>query len=246
MRQTLKLLLLLLLFSSCKKEFINNTYVRQVYSTTNYSMNDVHFPSENIGFVVGRECLILKTIDGGNSWEVISPDTGINNYSSVFFKDENTGLIIRNGSDTIFTSNGGKSWKKNANATQDSLKARYKFMHPAADKFFTDSLTGYQFNFGNLNENGMVYKTTDDGKNWSHNFTGQKNDIKDVDFVDGLHGIGIGDRTIITTSDAGNTWKIIRDEKGISPPTLNKISMVSVSLSFGISKTEIYKISNPK
>ncbi|MBS4035826.1 MAG: T9SS type A sorting domain-containing protein [Ignavibacterium sp.] len=82
-------------------------------TTTQDIFNAIHFSDVNNGWAVGRNGLILKTTNGGNSWA----NTGITsayNSNTVFFLNANTGWIgtarDREAPKVLYTTNGGSSW----------------------------------------------------------------------------------------------------------------------------------------
>ena len=107
---------------------------------------------------------LLKTSDGGTSWQQVTLPAGQLNYS--FFISALTGWVnIINGSrySIYFTSNGGTNWVEKNNP--DILPVSFKKM-----KFINDS-TGFA-----ITDSFTVFKTTDAGKIWEplprdNNFT---------------------------------------------------------------------------
>ncbi len=67
------------------------------FSFNNTSFEDVKFINSQIGFVIGYKYtsgyngIILKTIDGGDSWRVVL-ETGINLPQAIDFTDGNVWL----------------------------------------------------------------------------------------------------------------------------------------------------------
>ena len=59
---------------------------------TNY-LNDVFFIDKNTGWAVGDVGAIIKTIDGGKSWESQICPSNLALYG-VSFQDENHGIIV--------------------------------------------------------------------------------------------------------------------------------------------------------
>jgi len=61
-----------------------------------FNLHQVEFCSETIGFIIGSSNeYILKTIDGGNSWQIINYPTGLENLSleEMQFVNETTGFV---------------------------------------------------------------------------------------------------------------------------------------------------------
>ena len=79
----------------------------------------VDFPSDKVGYAVGYIGLsdaapyIIKTIDGGENWEVLSFPSIFGRLLDVAFLDESTGYVIGQFSETssiAITNDGGESW----------------------------------------------------------------------------------------------------------------------------------------
>lgn len=83
-------------------------------SGTVESLDAIHFIDENTGWIVGgaltsQKAPMLKTTDGGSSWQELSYDFNAVNLRDIFFVDENIGWVIKN--DSIFRStDGGETW----------------------------------------------------------------------------------------------------------------------------------------
>lgn len=75
----------------------------------------IHFPTKEVGYAVGNQGLIVKTINSGHSWQVVQQIRGAfqrrYHFADVVFVDEEKGYVV---GDHIFqiTQNGGTTWKK--------------------------------------------------------------------------------------------------------------------------------------
>lgn len=79
-------------------------------------MNAIDFPSNNVGYIVGEDTTLLKSIDGGQTWQEL-PTTGINittgfddNFTDIDFVDENVGFLVAGYSGIYATTDGGQTW----------------------------------------------------------------------------------------------------------------------------------------
>lgn len=77
---------------------------------------DISFPNSQTGYIVGWQGSILKTTDGGHSWQKqqaanqgFQPQVKL---EAVDFIDENTGAIVGSNGTVYITNNGGRQWKK--------------------------------------------------------------------------------------------------------------------------------------
>jgi photosystem II stability/assembly factor-like uncharacterized protein len=64
------------------------------------------FPSSSIGYAVGNLGTIIKTMNGGTNWSVLSSGTQYD-LSSVYFIDANTGYVAGSGGTILATIDGG-------------------------------------------------------------------------------------------------------------------------------------------
>lgn len=80
----------------------------------------LHFLTEKIGFACGASGTILRTDDGGATWQTLrdghSKWVSDSPFRSIFFRDEKNGFVV--GDDGLFwrTADGGKSWLEIENA----------------------------------------------------------------------------------------------------------------------------------
>jgi hypothetical protein len=88
---------------------------------------------------------ILKTTDGGISWNSQTSGTGTL-LNSVYFLDEDTGWVVGSGGTILKTINGGATWETQSSGAQHSLSSIY----------FIDNNTGWTVGGG-----GTILKTND-------------------------------------------------------------------------------------
>jgi photosystem II stability/assembly factor-like uncharacterized protein len=78
---------------------------------TTEDLNEVQFISNNIGFIAGNKVL-LKTINGGDTWTKIRESSSVN-FTSIHFENENLGYAGGNDQNYAYlykTTDGGLSW----------------------------------------------------------------------------------------------------------------------------------------
>jgi photosystem II stability/assembly factor-like uncharacterized protein len=165
------------------------------YPTLN-NLIDAHFVSEQEGWVVGTDGLIMYTEDGGNSWDIqhSDPDESI---WSIFFIDDNEGWAV--GWSSIYhTTNAGNTWEE---------QNRPPVLGDLTDVYFVNRDTGWI-----VGTYKIVLKTTDGGDNWTkimNTLAGDKC-FYSVSFTNELHGCAVGgqmtgvyDGFIMVTNDGG-------------------------------------------
>lgn len=158
------------------------------------TLNAIHFYDENIGQVVGHGGKILRTLDGGNTWEyIISPSWS--NFSDVYMHSPD---------ETILTSFGAFS----DGGIFQSKTNWYEFEHVEIT-FAARSICFINQNIGFIAGYGIVQKTEDNGKTWS--VLDIRNDyFFDIDFPSENVGYVCGwEGGIYKTTNQGATWKTV-------------------------------------
>jgi len=204
-------------------------------STGRRDIYEMSFPNSNVGYACGTGGLIMKTTNGGSTWNILSsPTTQILWY--VHFLDADTGYICGNASTLYKTTNGGASWNQTTLSASTTLYKIYFFNNqigyigtgsatPGRLLKTTDygatwnSVTSYiatgvvrGIYFLDLNtgfvtdQNYAVSKTTDGGATWNTQDLGTGT-LYEVKFFDNNNGAMVGaDGQVFVTSDIGTTW----------------------------------------
>jgi len=126
----------------------------QVSSPTTENLNDVFFPSSQIGYAIGAKGTVLQTLNGGSLWSVTQADTTVD-FNSVQFINDSVGYICGtsslNGVGKFFkTTDSGSSWNLIFSDT-GYMKTVY---------FINDSV-------GFCSSYLKLFKTTNAGNNWT-------------------------------------------------------------------------------
>src|SRR3990172_1852344 len=85
------------------------------------SLTAVTFIDANIGFSVGYTGTILRTTDGGNTWESQSSGT-INHLCGISFTDSNIGTTVGWNGTILKTTDSGNSWISQLSGTSENLR----------------------------------------------------------------------------------------------------------------------------
>ncbi|MDP2722061.1 MAG: YCF48-related protein [Bacteroidales bacterium] len=206
MKKTI-LLFFLLTFYSISFSQDEWTYIHP--NPTLNQLADIHFNSENEGWIVGPDGLIMYTQDGGVNW-ITQHSNPAESFFSIFFIDDNEGWVV--GWKKIYhTINKGATWEEQENP--DII-----YSGSLMDVFFLNHDIGWI-----VGSNKTIFKTTDGGENWTKiMFSLGSNELSllSVNFLSELYGCAVGtnynpgDGLIMVTHDGGLTWT----ETIISPP----------------------------
>lgn len=83
------------------------------------------FPTESLGFAVGRTGTIMRTQDGGDSWATLRNGDALGKaphfYNQIVFWDEDIGYIVGDKGLILQTPDKGEHWVRLINETQEDL-----------------------------------------------------------------------------------------------------------------------------
>jgi photosystem II stability/assembly factor-like uncharacterized protein len=151
-----------------------------------------------VGYASGANSSLIKTTDGGVSWQNVIINQDIDLYA-MDFPNEQTGFVSGYPGNRIFkTIDGGANW-----AQSDSLRCPWINVI----KFPFDNLTG--FAAGRYGTDSVIYKTTNGGASWvpkSIPTQSLGDDIKSFWFVNSQIAYAAGYKTILKSTDFGETW----------------------------------------
>lgn len=119
-----------------------------------FSLWDVLMLNANVGYAVGSG-KILKTFDGGTSWEIMPIDG--DNFTSVSALDSNNIIVCGLSGYIVVTNNAGKSWTRLRNGSNITLP-HYQLW----DIYYDNLNEAYA-----VGEKGLIIFTNDGGKHWS-------------------------------------------------------------------------------
>ncbi len=189
--------------------FLNAQWYRQDVPPGIDYFTSVYFIDASTGWVTGNNGTILKTTNGGRSWERLT-GTSDTTYSSVFFTDTRNGFLTgypRNGYGVVKrTSDGGATWR---NVLHD-------IMFPMNDVVFTTRDTGWVIG-GPVSrlKQGAIDKTTDGGITWQEQQFPRDAVFSSIDMISSQIGWVAGsDGTVLGTTDGGTTWALKRAMNG--------------------------------
>lgn len=175
-------------------EVIHTDWV-PVTLSTGTTLNSINFVTPLRGYVCGFNGLILKTEDGGKTWQKSTFDSGIN-FFCVLFLTPDKGFITGDNGTVIYTEDGGKNWNLLKTFSKESV---FDIC------FLDDKMTGFM-----AGSHGTILKTINGGKNWYPVYTPSKELLYSLAFRDSRNGFAVGwNGTILRTTNAGSTWKLM-------------------------------------
>ncbi len=189
----------------------------------------VHFINDTVGWAAGAAGCILKTNDGGNSWDKTNLGIGFDNFRSVHFVNLDTGWVV--GGDNIFkTTNGGDSWVSQQGQSNHYYNCCY---------FISSSfgwVGAYASSYGKL-----IY-TTDGGDGWQVQDSIANSNITSIIFIDENTGWCVGPEGlimktssggIVSVEDAGQKQNLLPERFGLHqnyPNPFSSLTTISYNL----------------
>lgn len=213
------LLLTIMTFSACSQETSKpELKLTKQKSGTDALLIGVSAANENVVWIGGAEGTILRTIDGGKTWESRPiPGTDTLQFRDVQAVDANTAYVLSIGNGTnsrIYkTIDGGKSWKLQfKSSTPKAFLDCMAFWNPKTGIAFSDAVDGELF----------ILKTTNGGETWNRipqnqlppaqpnegSFAASGTCV--TSYGASLAWIGTGNTVqprVLFTSDGGQTWQ---------------------------------------
>lgn len=168
--------------------------VNNAGSTTIQDLNAIHFSDSLNGVAVGASNAVVRTSNGGVSWQSITgPAVGVV-LNSVWMKSPNEWLVGTAGGELYYTIDGGSTWTLKAFPGSGAGQVR--------DIVFTTPSVGYMAH-STAAPTGYILRTIDGGNSWYRlpEGTGTGSGIPTNDYVAALavcddpnivYGVGLG------------------------------------------------------
>ncbi len=208
----------------------NVVYVDSSFSLSNSFFNSIFFIDDMTGFIAGSK--LIKTIDGGTSWNELS--TGVSSSNPIFldvhFINDNLGFAVYSdpatGDGAIKTTDGGTMWTP-ININSDKHDKQYVY--------FADE------NLGFISGNSTLYRTTDGGDNWDTLAVGYNNQNLNskVAFINSTTGFFGKKGQIFKTTNKGDTWTDAVIDNHSVP---QQIQFLSESIGYAICTSDTFGI----
>ncbi|MBT8339853.1 MAG: hypothetical protein HKP58_01670 [Desulfatitalea sp.] len=164
-------------------------------SHTRLPLFGVSFTDEKIGYIVGMQGIVLKTIDGGRTWTKMKP-AGEANLFAVQFIDAQKGWAVGDFGTIVHTNDGGRIWEKQS---LDDTDINFNGCH------FMDADRGVV-----VGEFEGIYRTEDGGASWrpanDPDYAGIS--LFNVAFKTDHDGMAVGQNGVLfQTWDGGRSWQ---------------------------------------
>ncbi len=157
-------------------------------------LEQIQFVNRDTGFVAGSDGTILRTTDGGNTWNYTQTKT-TGWFNCISFVDSDTGYAGGNGGFLRKTTDGGLSWDTLISNSFDHIYAIH----------FIDSVTGYCCGYF-----GLIMKTVNGGRTWVKQNSGTERALTGIHFFHPDTGVICGwSGTILRTTDGGLNWSAV-------------------------------------
>ncbi len=165
---------------------------KNLKSPVSEALNSIYFITDNIGITCGGNGVLLKTINAGDTWNVLSDSSGINLYDINFVTPDRGFSVGENGT-LLTTRDTGRTWQKINTPSNESFFKIY---------FLSNRMTGFI-----VGGKGTLLKSVDGGISWSIVSVPTNELLYSIDFTDDKNGTVVGwNGEILTTSDQGNSW----------------------------------------
>ncbi len=181
----------------------SQSWIKQNPIPQTNDLNAVTFIDDKIGYAVGSNGAIIKTIDSGNNWVSLKSGT-TNRLYDIAFTNPTTGFVVGDVGTVLKTTDSGATWIQ---ALKGSLPGINSL-------FFIDSNIGYI-----VGDQGVIVKTINGGKNWTLQTSNTTINLLSVYFTDSNNGWAVGytipwdyvttlkiKRVIVHTINGGATW----------------------------------------
>lgn len=181
----------------------------QIPTGTTNKLRAIDFPTETVGYIVGDDSTILKTLDGGATWvqmplngiQLISPNES---FYDVDFIDADTGFLTAAYSGIYKTSDGGQSWNQMVGQISN-MCYHYTVFPFASDNLFSGGAGCFEGAIIDHFEDVSWITTAIDTQFWDSDIR-----VQEFSFVNPTLGLAATKSEImLRTIDSGATWDTI-------------------------------------
>lgn len=214
MKKIIFVTLSILFLFGCIKEQIDTTELSTIdgleltilQPNGNYNLRAIHFIDNLTGFASGYDGKLIKTTDGGSTWNELETNTTVPLYG-IDFINTTLGFVVGGesgcggtgcipiGAVMLKTTDGGDTWE---NVTLNlNSKIELKSVH------FINDLVGFAVGISS------ILITEDGGNSWEQQIIENlERTMLKIDFNGTQNGMISTGGEIISTTDGGNSWNI--------------------------------------
>ncbi len=186
-------------------------WVQQSSGIVNYAIDDIFFINQRLGWALANDffyagTMVLRTSNGGLNWTGSRyPDSTLV-FNTIYFLDSLNGYLSGYSGVIYKTTDAGANW---SNCYIDTSYCPYLYLFPKNKFYFVNSSTGYICG-GQIDIQGMVWKTTNAGAHW-YTYCVASEPLYDIKAISpnkiisngGDYEYGLS--TVVST-DGGNNW----------------------------------------
>lgn len=188
------------------------------------SLEAVQFPTNNVGYALQERVGMLKTTDGGNTWNQLTNDFFTVSRDFLVL-DEQTVIIPYNSSGPQITEDGGQSWAPLfPDEMQDTVYVFHIEQLPSGRLYLYGSVHG-------------AY-SDDGGDTWNVVYHGFSGFPRGMIFVDDQRGyVGSDGGRLYATTDGGESWVQVLDGDFTNQPLRNIFALDDNTIMISVSST---------
>ena len=155
-------------------------------------LHGVAFSGPRHGWVVGERGTILRTRDGGQTWE--RQTIGSENLRGVAFVSEQVGCVVGDGGLLLCTADAGETWNRRSSGTTATLHRI---------RFGTAELGWI------IGARGTILATRDGGRTWRRQRSGVRADLFDLACFSPRKCVAVGEETtFLVAGNDGSRWRL--------------------------------------
>jgi photosystem II stability/assembly factor-like uncharacterized protein len=190
-------------------------------------LNRILFASDRVGWICAGLNTILKTVDGGKTWNVVQTNLAVpgTDVAGIWFGDEDRGWAagaVGQQPAVWQTRDGGRTWA----IQQLWPRASAESLGGMLDIRFVDDAYGWAVGFNG--SSAIIVGTDDGGQHWKTQFSGGEiaGQFSRVSVSDRLNlWVLSRDGAVMQTRDGGQSWQL----RYFDPGLLNSIDVVDSS-----------------
>ena len=176
---------------------------------TGNDLNNLFFLDSSTGWCVGNVGTVVRTSDGGLSWESRESHTDAD-LNGLYFSDALHGWVVGRGV-ILATSDGGTNWKLQVQNVAGNLRS----------VFFLDNQSGWCCG------DSMLFATTNGGQSWSASTLYSSMNLRSITFSDPQTGWAVGTNSVFMTTDGGQAWNRILSPDEFASTDFLKVEFVT-------------------